>query len=84
MRHVQGYPGSNWTQPSGNYLLCIAPEAARATANKTTTKTCTHFAGYFDGRGSVPVQYHAHCPMDKVQGFNRSQWTPSSGKYYSQ
>ncbi len=41
MRHVQGYSGSHWTLPSGNYLLRIAPVAARATANKTTTKKCT-------------------------------------------
>jgi hypothetical protein len=37
-QHVQGYSGSHWTPPLGNYLLCIAPVAARATANKTTTK----------------------------------------------
>jgi hypothetical protein len=38
MRHVQGYPGSHWMPPSGNYSLRIAPAAARATANKTTIK----------------------------------------------
>ncbi len=38
MGHVRGYPGSHWTLPSCNYLLCIAPAAARATANDTTTK----------------------------------------------
>jgi hypothetical protein len=38
MQHVQGYPGSHWTPPSGNYLLRIAPAAAMATANKTMTK----------------------------------------------
>jgi hypothetical protein len=48
MQHVQGYSGSHWMPPLRNYLLRITPEAARATANKTTTKTCTHFAGYFD------------------------------------
>ncbi len=31
MWHVQGYLGSHWTPPSGDYLLHIAPEAARAT-----------------------------------------------------
>ena len=35
MQHVQGYNGSHWTPPSGNYSLCIASAAARATANKT-------------------------------------------------
>jgi hypothetical protein len=35
MQHVEGYTGSHWTPPSGDYLLCIALAAAR-TANKTT------------------------------------------------
>ncbi len=82
MQHVQGYSRSHWMPPSGKYSLCIAPAAARATANKTTTKTCTHFAGHFDGCGGVPVQYRTHCPMEEVQGFTRSHWTPQLGKYY--
>jgi hypothetical protein len=41
MRHAQGYFGSHWTLPSGNYLLRIVPAAARATANETTMKKCT-------------------------------------------
>jgi hypothetical protein len=36
MQHVQGYTGSHWTLPLGDYLLRIALAAARATANKTT------------------------------------------------
>jgi hypothetical protein len=38
MGHVQGYSGSHWMPPSGNYSLRIAPAATRATANETTTK----------------------------------------------
>jgi hypothetical protein len=38
MQYVQGNLRSYWTPPSGSYLLRIAPAAARATANKTTTK----------------------------------------------
>jgi hypothetical protein len=38
MQHVQGYSRSHWTLPLNNYLLRIAPAAARATANKMTTK----------------------------------------------
>jgi hypothetical protein len=38
MQHVQGYPRSHWTLPSGDYLLGIASAATRATANKTMTK----------------------------------------------
>ncbi len=40
MQHVQSYSGSHWTLPSGNYSLRIAPAAASATANETTTKKC--------------------------------------------
>jgi hypothetical protein len=38
MQHVQGYSRSHWMLPSGDYPLCIAPAAVRATANKTMTK----------------------------------------------
>jgi hypothetical protein len=70
MRHVQGYPGSHWTLPLGDYLLRIAPAAARATANKTTMKTSyTYFAGRFDGHGDAPVRYRVHRPMEEVQSF---------------
>jgi hypothetical protein len=81
MRHFQGYPGSHWTPPSGNYLLSIAPEAARAIANKTTTKKWTNSAGHFDGCGGVLVQYRAHHSMEEVQGFGRSHWMPPLGEY---
>ena len=36
MQHIQGYIGSHWTLPSGDYLLRIAPAAAMATINKMT------------------------------------------------
>jgi hypothetical protein len=36
MRHVQGYSGSLWTPALGDYLLRIAPAAARATSIQTT------------------------------------------------
>jgi hypothetical protein len=41
MWHVQGYLGSHWTPPSGNYLLRIAPAAARATGKQTTINKYT-------------------------------------------
>jgi hypothetical protein len=41
MRHVQGYSGSHWTPASGNYLLRIAPAAARATGKQTTINKYT-------------------------------------------
>jgi hypothetical protein len=33
MQHDQGFTGSHWTPPSGDYLLRIAPAATRATIN---------------------------------------------------
>ncbi len=36
MRHVQGYSGSYWMPALGDYLLRIAPAAARATGKQTT------------------------------------------------
>jgi hypothetical protein len=84
MQHVQGYTKSHWMLPSGNYLLRIAPASARATANKTTTKQYTYFADRFDGHGNALVHYRTHRPMEEVQGFTRSHWTPPLGKYLLQ
>jgi hypothetical protein len=41
MRHVKGYSGSHWTPPLGNYLLRVAPVAARATGKQTTINKYT-------------------------------------------
>ncbi len=71
MRHVQGYSGSHWTPPSGNYSLHIAPAVARATANKMATKNIPKRLAIFDGRGGAPVQYRVHCPIEEVKGFVR-------------
>ncbi len=59
MGHVPGYPGSHWMPPLGNYSHHIAPVAARAIANKTTTKTWTNFAGHFDPRRCAGTILHA-------------------------
>jgi hypothetical protein len=84
MQHVQGYSGSHWMPSLGNYLLCIAPAAARATGKQTTINTYTYKAGHFDGHGNVPVRNCVHHPMEEVQSFTRSHWTLPSGKYYVQ
>jgi hypothetical protein len=84
MRHVQGYSGSHWTPPSGNYLLCIAPAAARATGIQTTINKYTCKAGNFDGHGNAPVRNRTHRPMEEVQSFPRSHWMPPLGEYYAQ
>jgi hypothetical protein len=41
MRYVQGYSGSHWMLPSGDYWLRIAPAAARVTGKQTTIKKYT-------------------------------------------
>jgi hypothetical protein len=81
MQHVLGFTGSLWMPPSVDHLLCIAPAAARLIGKQTTIKKLTYFAGRFDGHGNAPVRYHAHSPMEEVQGSIRSHcWTPL-GKY---
>jgi hypothetical protein len=41
MQHVHDYTGSLWMPPSGNYLLRIAPAAARAQSKQTTINKYT-------------------------------------------
>jgi hypothetical protein len=84
MQHVQGYSGSHWMPALGNYLLRIAPAAARATGKQTTINKYTYKAGCFDGHGDAPVRNRMHRPMEEVQSFTRSHWTLPSGKYYVQ
>jgi hypothetical protein len=45
-------------------------------------KQYTTVATRFDGHNDVPVQCRIHCPMEGVQGFTRSHWTPPLGKYF--
>jgi hypothetical protein len=45
------------------------------------TNKCTSSAGRFDGHGGVPVQYKMHHPMQHVQGYSGSHWTPALGNY---
>jgi hypothetical protein len=81
MQHVQGYSGSHWTPPSGDYMLHIAAAAARATGKQTTINKYTYKGGHVDGCGSTPVQYRTHPSIEEVQGFTRSHWMPPSGEY---
>jgi hypothetical protein len=84
MLHVQGYLGSHWTLPLGNYSLQFAPAAARATDKQTTINKYTYFAGCFDGHGNAPVRNCTHCMIEEIQGFTRSHWMLPLGKYYDQ
>ena len=51
----QGYIGSHWTPPLGNYLLRNVPAAARVTGKATMMTKDTLFAGNFDGHGNALV-----------------------------
>jgi hypothetical protein len=69
MQHVQGYTGSHWTLPSGDYSLRIALAAAR-TAKQTTMYYVPTLMAI-----SVVIAmrryYCAHRPMmEEVQGFH--------------
>jgi hypothetical protein len=79
MQIVQGYSGSHWTPALGNYSLCIAPAATREKGKQTTIHKYTYKAGCFDGHDNAPVSNHMHRPMEEVQSFTRSHWTPPSG-----
>jgi hypothetical protein len=45
MQHDQGFTGSHWTPPSGDYSLRISPAAARVTIN---TKIMEHVPTLLD------------------------------------
>jgi hypothetical protein len=82
MQHVQGYSGSYWTPALGDYLRRIAPAAARATDKQTTINKYTYKVGHVDDHGNAPVRNRVHRPMEEVQSFTRSHWTPPLGEYY--
>ncbi len=43
--------------------------------------TCSTAVGHFDGHGGLLVGYKAHRPMQHVQGYSGSHWTPALGDY---
>jgi hypothetical protein len=47
----------------------------------TMASTCSSVVGRFDGHGSPPVQYEAHHPMQHIQSYSGSHWTPALGNY---
>ena len=67
MQHDQGFTGSHWTPPLGDYLLRIAPSAARAAINSTWCNMyslCLPIDGHCDA-----AVYRAHRPMEEVRAF---------------
>jgi hypothetical protein len=51
------------------------------TNKATMMNECTSSAGRFDGHGGAPEQYRRYRPMQHVQGYSGSHWTPASGDY---
>jgi hypothetical protein len=47
----------------------------------TMTSKCTSVAAHFEGLVDAPEQYRQHPPMQHVQGYLGSHWTPPSGDY---
>ena len=43
-------------------------------------KQCRQIDDDFGGHGDAAVRREAHCPMEHIQGFTRSQWMPPSGE----
>ena len=42
---------------------------------------CTYIAGHSDSHDGAIVQYRGHRPMQNVQGYSGSHWTPPLGDY---
>jgi hypothetical protein len=53
----------------------------RSVTKLSTTNECTSNVTHFDGHADVPVQCRLHRPMEGVQGFTQSHWTPPLGEY---
>ena len=56
----------------GQLLAPYRPGGPKGGNQQNNNAKCTHFAGRFDGHRDAPVLYHAHCPMEEVQGFPKS------------
>ncbi len=65
----------------GQLIAPYHPGGREGNSKQNDDKKWTNIAGYFDGHDGAPVRYRAHHPMEEVQGFGRSHWTPPSGKY---
>ena len=79
MEDIQGYSGSHWRLPLGNYLLHIAPADARVTGKTTKMGKDTLFAGHFNDHGNA-LWYSVHCPIEVVQGYKRKPLDANIGQ----
>jgi hypothetical protein len=69
MQHDQGFIGSHWTPPSGDYSLRIAPSATRVAINSTMMQ---HVPTLLAVLMAIAMRwyYRTHCPIEKVCGFH--------------
>jgi hypothetical protein len=79
-----GLPGKPLDATIGQLLTPYHPSGCQGNSKQNNDKKWTNFAAHFDSRGGAPVQYRVHCPMEEIQGFDRSHWTLPLGKNCSQ
>jgi len=60
-------------------LYCFGGHQGNSKQNNDVL--CAHFDGHFDGHRDAVVLYHAHRPMEEVQGFHKCHKTPPSGEH---
>jgi hypothetical protein len=73
MKGIQGFTWCHWMLPLGKYLQRIALADNEVVCKGKSNLKYTIFAGHFNGRGGVPVQYCVHCLIEGVQGYDWSQ-----------
>jgi hypothetical protein len=63
------------------YVLLCQLARFRSIAKSSTTNECTLRPSRFDARVDALAQHRRYRPIEGVQGFTRSHWTPLSGLY---
>ena len=56
----------------GRLLTPYHPGGRQGDSKQYKDVICTHFDGRFNGHRDAAVLYHAHRPMEEVQGFHKS------------
>ncbi len=61
-----GLPGKPLDATIGRLLTSYHPSGCQGNSKQNGDSKIDHFAGHFDGRGGVPVQYRTHCLIEEV------------------
>ena len=56
----------------GQLLTQYRPGGRQSDNQHKDNRTCTHFAGCFNGHHDAAVLYRVHRPMEEVRGFHKS------------